>query len=796
MTVRDDAASANVGNDNNRVSFFRSFESADTSVERQLVSPLSSRRRGLNASSLSHTAASTSNNNKNNNHAQNKNRNRLFNFIGSNSSTLPSPCNAAAAAVVSDGRISQSEANGPSNRNTSVTNNRQQQDAIQRPLRGHQQPGESGGIEPQYVSVVKSDGGFRPHLKAPRRHQTHPLSSQSTTTSTTAPSPSMSLSSQLASTQTAPPDSSMVSSIPSAEPHKSSTAAVAVAPTSGALPSIHSQPTTSSWSPALDDSNQATNAFFQRSQTPLRGNRNSSNPAASDENSNKTTRSATGDGGAVRSDVRASTTAASTTGATATAGTNATNGISSSRAGNRTADALSDFIPVEGDMIEGTDVPTLTHVLTKLKKAVQQTGLMGTRSSLSRGLVSSTAMNYNLNGGGSSPSKNPSSNGLSGVAQWAAATSSSTGVAHVVLFTAMALGLVYGVYANRYKITDVDLLVDWSLELNVAFVGNAYLFVNDIPRVMEAISDNHIRQQSVIHATAGSLAKMLLTGSGMFKQWRTEEAFLLNYTNSYGNNETIYDYGLCTVAQILLGYDQILTYGNIGGAYFNDYKNPCIMDYSYKEYVDMLLYNDNQTYANWDYIVLVDQTKRMAFEDARQETIYSLANAYGPLLNASGAIPVIVDTHSFWSEDTNMTGLESVEHFQSLIYDGVEEYVNALASVLPSWQYPVVAPIGIAYLTIYEERRSLWEKLFITDNMHSSVHGSYLFACVLYATMYGHLPDRTRTVSKVEYLFADSRKLVGKLDYPTENEAYYYRNVARRVALRGYIPSSLRNPEF
>jgi len=193
-----------------------------------------------------------------------------------------------------------------------------------------------------------------------------------------------------------------------------------------------------------------------------------------------------------------------------------------------------------------------------------------------------------------------------------------------------------------------------------------------------------------------------------------------------------------------------------------------------------------------DYVVLVDQTKRMAIESARKETIYALANAYGPLLNSSGAIPVIVDTHAFWSEETNMTGLDSVEYFQSLIYDGVEDYVNALANVLPDWQYPVVAPIGIAYLTVYEERPRIWKKLFIDDNMHSSVHGSYLFACVLYATLYGHLPDK-RTASKAEYLFADSRKLVGRLEYPSESEAYYYRNVARRVALRGYVPNSMRS---
>ena len=490
------------------------------------------------------------------------------------------------------------------------------------------------------------------------------------------------------------------------------------------------------------------------------------------------------------------------------ANNNNENAPSPSRAGTR-PEAIPDYVPVEEETeIQGTGASNVSKFMGKLKRNLQKTGLLAqtvppahqqrnlfrvaSPNNLGVGLVRPTTAAHG--GGDDIATKVPAANGFSGLAHYVMFTLSSAGMFHVVLFAAMTFGLVYGVYANRFKITDVDLLVDWSLELNVAFVGNVYLFVNDVPRVMECISNYHIHQQSVIHASAKSLATILLTGSGMYKQWRTDEAYMENYTTSYGYNESIYDYGLCTVAQILVGYDEILTYGNQDGAYYNDMRNPCIMDKGYKEYVDEILYNDNQSYVNWDYVVLVDQTKRMAFEEARQETIYSLANAYGPLLNNTGAIPVLVDTHSFWSEEANMTGLQSVEYFQSLIYDGVEDYVNALASVLPPWQYPVVAPIGIAYLTVYEERRSLWQKLFIADGIHSSVHGSYLFACVLYATLYGHLPERTRTVRKVEYLFADSRKLVGTLEYPTESEAYYYRNVARRVALRGYVPSLLRNP--
>lgn len=387
------------------------------------------------------------------------------------------------------------------------------------------------------------------------------------------------------------------------------------------------------------------------------------------------------------------------------------------------------------------------------------------------------------------PSKVPSSDGIISTLRQMTCTSSFI---YAIMFFGMASALLYGVLSDSrlsYSLSDVDISIDWDTELNVAFVGNSYLFINDIPRVMEAMSEYHIYQESVIHSTGGSLGNLLLTGNGMYPRWKTDEAVLDTYTNGYGKNVTIYDYGLCTVAQILQGYDEILSYGNEDGAYYNDGKNPCIRNQNYFNYIDSKLQNST---FQWDYVVLVDQTKRMAVQQARQQSIYALTNAYGPLIEATGAIPVLVDTHAFWSESTNMTGLVDIPTFQSLIYDGLLDYAEALASVLPDWQAPVIAPVGLAFLVVYEENYNLWQKLFIDDDIHSSVHGSYLFSCVLYATMYGHLPRRT-TNTQIEALFANSRLLVGgqNIDYPSAQEAFYYRRVAKRVALDGYTPTSM-----
>jgi hypothetical protein len=194
----------------------------------------------------------------------------------------------------------------------------------------------------------------------------------------------------------------------------------------------------------------------------------------------------------------------------------------------------------------------------------------------------------------------------------------------------------------------------------------------------------------------------------------------------------------------------------------------------------------NKTATKWNYVVLVDQTKRMAVQSARADTVDALKNYYAPLLKKSGAIPVIVDTHSFWSQNTNMSGLEDVATFQKLIYDGVDEYVSALSSYLPRKQSPIVAPIGMAYLTIFEERPQMWVQLFLDDAVHSSLHGSYLFSIVLYATMFRHLPSEEASIPEhIDSLFANSRRLVYG-----QKESLYYRNVARRVVLSGHVPKS------
>jgi hypothetical protein len=376
-----------------------------------------------------------------------------------------------------------------------------------------------------------------------------------------------------------------------------------------------------------------------------------------------------------------------------------------------------------------------------------------------------------------------------------------SGLCYFLIFLTTVSGMVY--YTTDRFDSNPFLRIDWDEELTVAFVGNAYFFVNDVPRLLRTLSEGRVHQNSCLHA-GGSLADLWMTGNGMVNLWQTNEAVVEENYSPYGNADddngngggagagvTIYDYGLCTPAQILQGYDEYIGYGNYAGKYYDDGLNPCIVDQYYAMWVQEQL---GDTPPVWDYVVLVDQTKRMAVAEARNSTVNVLINGYGPFLADSGATPVLVDTHAFWSSHSNMTGLSDVPTFTRLIYEGVADYVDALQSVLPRRQAPVVAPVGLAYLLIWEEQFTVWEKLFLDDEIHASIHGSYLFAVVLYATLFGHLPKRDVSVPEnVQALFADTRKLLGQggqQSFPTQEEAAYLRDVARRVVLRGEVPRS------
>lgn len=347
--------------------------------------------------------------------------------------------------------------------------------------------------------------------------------------------------------------------------------------------------------------------------------------------------------------------------------------------------------------------------------------------------------------------------------------------------------------------------------LNVAFIGNSITFVNDIPRLMEALSQGNIRQNSCLHGSL-NFRSILRKGNGMYVKWRRKNA-RLNLTD---DGHKLYDFGACTVPQLLLGYDGNLTQGNANGYYVEDGKNPCFRDDYYYNYIVPKLQNQQQQQQqqvipsggdegmvlNWDVVVMNDRTIYPALYETRQSSLKVLKSRYVDWLNRIHARPVLIMTYGYYTNASYSNQLGDIPEFTSHLYYGYQQYANLLAKNLPDALRPRIAPVGLAYLTIWEENYVFWKDyLFFSDGLHPSPHGSFLLGCTLFITLYGRLPllnltqDHT-SLQQISLLFARARRMeVGAapttLSLPTRDQALYLLNVAERVVLHGHVPNSL-----
>lgn len=118
-----------------------------------------------------------------------------------------------------------------------------------------------------------------------------------------------------------------------------------------------------------------------------------------------------------------------------------------------------------------------------------------------------------------------------------------------------------------------------------------------------------------------------------------------------------------------------------------------------------------------------------------------------------------------------------------------------LSSRLPASQRPRIAPVGIAFLTVWEENRELWRKLYHSDHLHASPLGSFLTGCIVHHTLFGKLPRReTVLVPNLPDLWNRARVMQQADEppnpFPNNEEAEYLYGIAQRVAVDGYRPKS------
>lgn len=347
--------------------------------------------------------------------------------------------------------------------------------------------------------------------------------------------------------------------------------------------------------------------------------------------------------------------------------------------------------------------------------------------------------------------------------------------------------------------------------VRIAFIGNSFQFVNDFPRFLPRLASKTtmIQQDSVLHGSL-SLVTLLHKGNGMRTRWQTE--------NAWDESVGLYDYGACTVPQLLVGYDDKLD--NYNQYYTNDGFNPCFAwHHNGAAYDDDFVDDDSVTDDSnnnadddsdiylqytlatksipnkaWDYVVLNDQSVRPAIPSKRSITARVLNSTYIPLFLECQATPILIATYGYWRDNLNVTalyGIQDVPHFTAKLYRGYKVYASTLEVVQAR-----IAPVGIAFLVVWEENFQLWERFFGDDQYHPSPIGTYLMGCVVYATIFDQLPEPPMTDTSYYFQTARSMQVSRSSSswsfFPTEEEALYLRWIAKRVVFDKYRPSSFR----
>jgi hypothetical protein len=240
-------------------------------------------------------------------------------------------------------------------------------------------------------------------------------------------------------------------------------------------------------------------------------------------------------------------------------------------------------------------------------------------------------------------------------------------------------------------------------DLNICMIGNSILYYNDCPRLLQAafrasvekspelFRDMH--QDSCLRGGA-SLMSILTAGNGM-------------------KDKFVSDIGAASVRDLLQG------------------SSVC-----------------------WQYVIMNDYTQGPAREPHRKSAINALKKSYVPMLLSNGnCIPVVILLQTAAYRVAGINGsadLGDFKQFTRRIRQGYDSYASALQQEIKKrlqaangrrtieYTYAVVAPVGDAFAKVREQHSELFDKLYAPDDFHFSPSGTWLEACVLYATIMRH----------------------------------------------------------
>ena len=265
--------------------------------------------------------------------------------------------------------------------------------------------------------------------------------------------------------------------------------------------------------------------------------------------------------------------------------------------------------------------------------------------------------------------------------------------------------------------------------IRCACLGNSILYYNDVPRLLEALSDGQLTQRSCLRGGA-TFTSLLDKGGRMEKLWRTPGAM---------QSDGSYDTGAATVPELL--------------------SDEC------------------------DFVIMNDYTQGPARSVTLEQSVAVLRERYAPLLLRCGGVPVLLVTPAYRSPTKGSDDLGGPHEFTGRLMEGYAILAATLKELLPPSQSPRIAPVGPAFLIVHDEHPELWHEMFQLDHFHPSPIGTFLEAAVLYYVMFGKAPaaaldDASRLWSRARAMAPHGED---PLRMPTNSEMEYLCIVAARA---------------
>ncbi|WP_066759698.1 T9SS type A sorting domain-containing protein [Crocinitomix algicola] len=137
---------------------------------------------------------------------------------------------------------------------------------------------------------------------------------------------------------------------------------------------------------------------------------------------------------------------------------------------------------------------------------------------------------------------------------------------------------------------------------------------------------------------------------------------------------------------------------------------------------------------NWDFVVLQDQSQIPALPEDIMGEFYSPPNA-AVLVDSikENSICTEVVFYMTWGRKYgDATFCE--DHPPVCTYEGMQDELAAAYTFMAEENNATVSPVGEAWRAVINDDPSI--ELYTGDESHPNINGSYLAACVMYATMY------------------------------------------------------------